>query len=69
MSDDQQQPPKLSAWPLAIVLLVLMLAYVLSYAPVVRLMGGFRTVTTVDLIGRPAVCTFLVPIYGDDLPV
>ena len=67
MTEESERRPSHSAWPLAVVLAVLMLLYVLSYAPVVRLMGGWKTYATVDGFGNPA--TVKAPIYGDDLPV
>lgn len=63
----EQKPEPRSAWPLSGIILVAVLIYVLSYAPVVRLMGGFRMYTGTDLLGNPA--TVKAPIHGDDLIV
>lgn len=43
-----------------------MLMYVLSYAPVVRMIGGWDTVLGTDGFGNPAILR--APIYSDDLP-
>ena len=48
-------------------LAVALLVYVLSYAPGVRLMGGWTTYATVDGLGNPSADK--APIYGDALPV
>jgi hypothetical protein len=46
---------------------VVILVYVLSYVPVVRLMGGWTTYATFDYHGVPQVVK--KPIFSDELPV
>jgi len=48
-------------------LLILSAAYLFSFAPVVRMHGGWKPVATTDGVGNPA--TVNAQIYSDDLPV
>src|SRR5690606_20969675 len=67
MSDDAEHRERPSAWPLALLLLLLSAVYLFSYAPVVRMRGGWKMVPTTDGFGNPAIVR--APIFSEDLPL
>jgi hypothetical protein len=66
MPEPTEQRERPSAGSLAILLLVLSVVYLFSYAPVVRTRGGWKVHAATDSFGNPTTIT--EPIDGDNLP-